>query len=84
VDGDIVSGTPPRTDLPVSVFFAGGLFEEWRQGEVLYAGGSSGSIAGLLQVNVRVPPDAAAYDKVPFALVIGSQWTAYQVTISLR
>ena len=28
------------------------------QGEVVYAGGVAGSVAGLLQVNVRVPANA--------------------------
>jgi uncharacterized protein (TIGR03437 family) len=84
LDGQIVSGVLTRTSLPVSVFFARGDYEEWGQGEVLYAGGSSGSVAGLLQVNVRVPPNAAAGDKLPFALVIGSHWELSQVTIALR
>jgi uncharacterized protein (TIGR03437 family) len=84
VDGEIVSGVLTRTSLPVSVFFARGLYEEWGQGEVLYAGGSSGSVAGLFQVNVRVPLNAAVGDKLPFALIIGSHWELSQVTIALR
>ncbi|MEO7648936.1 MAG: hypothetical protein ABIZ80_00575, partial [Bryobacteraceae bacterium] len=84
VDGQIVSNVLPRTSLPVSVFFASGLYEEWRQGEVLYAGGTSGSVAGLLQMNVRVPLNAAAADKLPFALIIGPHWTVFQVTIAVR
>ena len=52
---------------------------------MLYAGGSTGSVAGLLQVNVRVPANATVTgDKVPFALIIGSQWTTYQVTVALQ
>jgi uncharacterized protein (TIGR03437 family) len=84
VDGQIVSGVLPRTSLPVSAFFARGIYEDWGQGEVLYAGGSSGSVAGLLQVNVRVPLNAAVGDKLPFALIIGSHWELSQVTIALR
>ena len=52
--------------------------------EVLYAGGVSGSVAGLLQVNVRVPANAVAAGSVPFVLIIGSHWTVYQATIALR
>ena len=38
-----------------------------KQAEVQYAGGSVGSVAGLLQVNVRVPADAKVTgDNVPF------------------
>jgi uncharacterized protein (TIGR03437 family) len=84
VDGEIVSGVLPRTSLPVSVFFSRGLYEEWGQGEMLYAGGSPGSVAGLLQVNVRVPANAGTGERVPFAFLIGSQWTVFQITIALR
>jgi uncharacterized protein (TIGR03437 family) len=83
-DGQIVLGVVPKTSLPVSVFFARGLYEEWAHGEVLHAGGSSGSVAGLLQVDVQVPLNSGIGDKLPFALVIGSHWTVYQVTIAVR
>jgi len=70
------------------VFFDIGLGEDGPQpknAEVLYAGGSAGSVAGLLQVNVRVPASAAvAGDKVPFALLIGSQWAVYEATVALQ
>jgi uncharacterized protein (TIGR03437 family) len=56
-----------------------------KRGEVLYAGGVAGSMAGLLQINVRVPADAVdTGNAVPFALFIGSHWTVYQVTMALR
>ncbi len=88
VDGQLVSGNLPRTSVPVSVVFDVGLDDEFgngpKLGEVLYAGGSPGSVAGLLQVNVRVPADAMAGDRAPLALIIGSHWTVFQVTISLR
>jgi uncharacterized protein (TIGR03437 family) len=72
VDGEIVSGLQSRTSLPVSAFFARGLYEDWEQGAVLYSGGSPGSVAGLLQVNVRVPANAGVGQSVPFAFIIGS------------
>jgi uncharacterized protein (TIGR03437 family) len=88
LDGQLVGGALPRTSLPVSVFFDIGLGDDGppaKQGEVLYAGGSTGSVAGLLQVNVRVPANATvAGDKVPFALIVGSQWTVYQATVALQ
>jgi uncharacterized protein (TIGR03437 family) len=88
VDGQIVSGVPPRTSLPVSVFFDVDDSEfgvQSKAGEVLYAGGVSGSVAGLLQLNVRVPANAVdTGNAVPFALTIGSHWTVYQVTVALR
>jgi uncharacterized protein (TIGR03437 family) len=88
VDGQIVTSVPPRTSLPVSVFFDLGLSDfgtPSKAGAVLYAGAVSGSVAGLLQVNVRVPANAAVVgNAVPFVLVIGSQWTANQVTVALK
>jgi uncharacterized protein (TIGR03437 family) len=88
LDGQLVDGTLPVTGLPVSVVFDIGLGEDGappKQGEVLYAGGSTGSVAGLLQVNVRVPANTKVVgDKVPFALIIGSQWTAYGATVALQ
>ena len=88
LDGQLVGSALPMTSLPVSVFFDIGLGDEGppaKQGEVLYAGGSPGSVAGLLQVNVRVPANATvAGDKVPFALIVGSQWTVYQATVALQ
>lgn len=88
LDGQFVDAALPTTRLPVSVFFDIGLGEDGppaRQGEVVYAGGSAGSVAGLLQVNVRVPANATVTgNKVPFALLIGFQWTAYQATVALQ
>jgi uncharacterized protein (TIGR03437 family) len=70
------------------VFFDIGLGEDGpppKQGEVIYAGSSAGSVAGLLQVNVRAPATVTVTgDKVPFALIIGSQSTAYGATVALR
>jgi uncharacterized protein (TIGR03437 family) len=88
VDGQFISGTLPRTSLPVSVFFDLGNNEhqvEAKQAEVLYAGGVSGSVAGLLRLDVRVPANAVdTGNAVPFALFIGSHWTVLQVTMALR
>jgi uncharacterized protein (TIGR03437 family) len=88
VDGQIVSGVPPRTSLPVSAIFDLGLSDlgvPSKAGEVLYAGGVSGAVAGLLQLNVRVPANAVTTgNAVPFVLIIGSHWTVYQVTVALR
>jgi uncharacterized protein (TIGR03437 family) len=87
-DGQIISDIRPRTSLPVAVFFDLGNNEHevrQRQAEILYAGGVPGSVAGLLQVNVRVPANAVdTGPAVPFALFIGSQWTVFQVTVALR
>jgi uncharacterized protein (TIGR03437 family) len=88
VDGQLLSDETPRTSVPVSIFFDLGNNEypvQQKQAEVLYAGGVPGSVAGLLQVNVRVPANAEdTGPAVPFALFIGSQWTVFQATVALR
>ena len=88
VDGQLVRGILPETSLPVSVLFDLGNNEfqvPSKRGEVLYSGGVPGSVAGLLQINVRVPANAVATgNAVPFALFIGSHWTVYQVSVALR
>ena len=87
-DGQILSSVLTLARLPVSVFFDLGNNEfpvPSKAGEVLYAGGVSGSVAGLLQVNVRVPANAVATGSaVPFVLVIGSHFAVYQTSIALR
>jgi uncharacterized protein (TIGR03437 family) len=91
VDGQILGRVLPTTSLRVSAFFDFDyVFGEDAptQAEVLYAGGSFGSVAGLLQVNVRVPSDAKLQvvpgESVPIALLIGRHMTPFQTTIALR
>jgi uncharacterized protein (TIGR03437 family) len=91
VDGQIVSDIVRSTRLPVSVFLDDGtldgeFYAPPQRLEVLYAGSSRGSVAGLLQVNVRVPAKAPG-EKAAHAtltLFIGSQWTFNQATVALR
>jgi uncharacterized protein (TIGR03437 family) len=88
VDGQILSDSLPRTISPVSVIFDLSNNEfpvSSKPGEVLYAGGVSGSATGLLQVKARVPANAVATgNAVPFLFIIGSHWTVHQITIALR
>jgi uncharacterized protein (TIGR03437 family) len=51
--------------------------------EVQYAGGAPGAVAGLFQVNVRVPLDAAAGD-VPIVIQVGTASTQPGMTVSVR
>jgi uncharacterized protein (TIGR03437 family) len=88
-DGQVIRGVLPTIRLPVSVVFDYLLDDEFGNGpkptEVLYAGGSPGSVAGLLQVNVRVPANVMVTgDAVPFALIIGSHWAGLQATMAVR
>jgi uncharacterized protein (TIGR03437 family) len=92
VDGQILDRDLPTTSLAASAAFFDFdyVFGEDvpTPAEVLYAGGSSGSVAGLLHVNVRVPSDAVLRsmpsDAVPVALRIGPYLTPFQTTIAVR
>jgi uncharacterized protein (TIGR03437 family) len=87
LDGQIVTGAVPSTSLPVSVIFDLGLEDMGivpQSAEVLYAGGVSGSVAGLLQVNVRLPRGVSTGGRVPFGLAIGPEWTAFQTTLAIK
>jgi uncharacterized protein (TIGR03437 family) len=87
-DGQILRDALPQTSIPVWVFFDLTTNEfqvPSKSAEVLYAGSAAGSVAGLMQINVRVPADAVATGRaVQFLLIIGSHWTVYDVTLSLR
>ncbi len=53
IDGRIAAGSaPPKPALPVTVLIDG------KAAEVQYAGAAPGAVAGLFQVNVRIPADA--------------------------
>jgi len=85
-DGQILSDVLPRTSLPIFLTFDSGdeVSGTSALGEVLYAGGSPGSVAGLLQLNVRVPPDALAGNAVAFSLIIGRDRVPGSLAIALR
>jgi uncharacterized protein (TIGR03437 family) len=86
--GQVLRDVLPRAGLPVLLLFDLGSNEfqvPSRTAEVLYAGGVSGSIAGLLQINARVPANVQQTGSaVPFMLIVGSRWSVYRATISLR
>ena len=57
IDGRIAAGSAlPKPALPVTVLIDG------KPAEVQYAGAAPGAVAGLFQVNVRIPPDASTGD----------------------
>ena len=49
----------PKPELPVSVEING------EMAEVTYAGGAPGEVAGMLQVNARIPADVPAWNGRP-------------------
>ena len=76
----------PKPKLPVSVGFdddrdGGGYYSP---AEVLYAGGVSGAVSGLLQVNLRVPSWARVGNAVSIYLQIGSADAEAGITLAVR
>jgi len=53
-------------------------------GDVLYAGGAPGFVAGILQLNVRLPADAAVGDAIPLAMAVGTAFSPPGVTIAIK
>jgi uncharacterized protein (TIGR03437 family) len=52
--------------------------------EVLYAGGAPGLVAGVMQVNVRVPPNVAPGNAAPVVLRVGDAVSPAGVTMAIR
>jgi uncharacterized protein (TIGR03437 family) len=78
VDG-LITGSVPRNPLqPVSVTIGG------QPAEVQYAGSAPGLVAGVLQVNARVPDGILSGDAVPVVLTIGSASSPSTVTMAVQ
>jgi uncharacterized protein (TIGR03437 family) len=77
VDGLVASTILPKPLLPVSVSIGGKL------GEVIYVGAAPGAVAGALQLNVRIPPDAGTGPQ-SVVVSIGTKSSTSGVTIALR
>jgi uncharacterized protein (TIGR03437 family) len=84
-DGEMLQGILPKISLPVTVIFDDG-DEDGRyphgSAEILYAGGAPGLLAGVFQINLRVPA-AALQGEDDFFVLIGSQ-QVLGLTIALR
>jgi uncharacterized protein (TIGR03437 family) len=77
---DGVLATPPLAQplLPITVTVGG------RPAEVLYAGAAPGLVAGVLQINARIPNDAPAGDGVMVVVDAGDIAGARWVTLAVR
>ena len=75
-DGAVVAGVAPRPVLPVQVTIGG------RAAEVLYAGAVPGNVAGLLQINVKLPPGLSG--NVPVVVTIGGVASQAGLTLAVR
>jgi uncharacterized protein (TIGR03437 family) len=78
VDGLIATGTPlPRPTRVVAVRIDG------QPAEVQYAGAAPGQVAGLMQVNVKIPAGVSIGD-VPIEIQVGDAKSQPGMTISVR
>lgn len=77
-DGKLAQVPAPKPRLPVAASI-GGL-----PAEVLYAGGAPGLVAGVFQVNVRVPEGAPSGPAVPILLTVGGASGQPGVTLAVR
>jgi uncharacterized protein (TIGR03437 family) len=76
-DGTINGASPPRPVLQVSATAAG------QPAQVLYAGGVTGSTAGLLQINLQIPTDVPA-GLLPVVLTVGTNSSQGEATIAVQ
>jgi uncharacterized protein (TIGR03437 family) len=77
-DGAVTGSDTPRPVQPVRVTIGG------KEGVVLYAGAAPGLVAGVFQLNVRVPADVASGDAVPVVVRVGENASAEGVTVVVR
>ncbi len=77
-DGQLAMSVYPKPRLPVSVRIGG------VEAEILYAGAAPELVAGVMQVNVRVPGDIEPGDNVPVLLKVGDRVSQPGITIAVR
>jgi uncharacterized protein (TIGR03437 family) len=78
VDGQLAIDAYPIPQADVRVLIGG-----VQASEVLYAGAAPGFTAGLMQINVRVPPGVAPGATVPLVVVIGGIRSQEDVTMAI-
>jgi uncharacterized protein (TIGR03437 family) len=77
-DGVLATPPLPRPLLPITVTVGG------RPAEVLYAGAAPGLVAGVMQINARIPDDAPTGDGVMVVVDAGEIPGARWVTLAVR
>lgn len=77
IDGQIASGALPHPAQAVQVLIDG------RPAEVQYAGAAPGAVAGLFQVNARIPLDASS-GSVPIEIHVGNAASQPGMTIAVQ
>jgi len=77
VDGSLDGVDPPQPVLPVSVTIGG------QEANIVYAGGVSGEVAGLMQIRAQVPSGITPGSAVPVRLQVGTAVSPAGVTVSV-
>ena len=74
-DGEIPRGSPPLIAGDTKVFVRDAT-RQWVEAEVVYAGAAPGLIAGLVQINFRIPADVRVFRDVFFPKPLDVRWVA--------
>jgi uncharacterized protein (TIGR03437 family) len=77
VDGQMAGVPFPKSKLAVSVAVDG------RNAEILYAGAAPGEVAGLLQINVRLPLGLAS-GNIPITFSVGGTASQTGLTVAVK
>lgn len=75
-DGQLATSVYPKPRQPVTVRIGG------KDAEVLYAGAAPGLVAGVFQINVRIPADVAAGPQ-PVVVQVGAASSPADVTVAV-
>ncbi len=78
VTGSVTNNGTTKPVLPVSVTIGG------ITAEILYAGEAPGLVAGVLQVNARIPANVAKGNSVPVSIAVGTAVGGAGVTVAVR
>jgi len=76
-DGKVAASPAPQPALPVTIIIGGQTIKP------LYAGGAPGEVAGVMQINVRIPTSIQQGTAVPISIQVGSASSPAGVTISI-
>lgn len=78
IDGSVTGyDSLPQPVLPVTVAIGG------QPADVLYAGAAPGIVAGVMQINVRIPPTVPSGTSVSVTLAVGNQASSQSVTVAV-
>ncbi len=77
VDGKLAAGVLPKPAQPVSVTIDG------KAAELIYAGAAPTLVAGVVQINVRVPADASS-GNLPVVVKVGNAASQNGLTVAVR